>query len=127
MSIEAVMNGFTSWQKQFEGEVNLVVKTNAKTLAEGVEILKENVEKRTPVGRPELWKYPAHKDYLPGTLKNSWELSKLSDLYYTLYNDVPYAYRVETGWSSQAPYGMMRVSLKEWESIINKIAKKNEL
>jgi len=121
------MSNFSDWEREFTGEVNLVVKTDAKTLAESVEILKENVEKRTPIGRPELWKYPADKDYVPGTLRNSWELSRFSDLYYSLYNETPYAYRVETGWSTQAPYGMMRVSLKEWESIINKIAKKNQL
>ena len=37
-----------------------------------------------------------------------------------IYNTQPYAQRVETGWSTQAPQGMMRITIKEYESILNK-------
>lgn len=41
------------------------------------EILKEvavRLERRSPFGRPELWKNPPHKDYHPGQFKNNWQL-----------------------------------------------------
>lgn len=102
---------------------------------------------RTPVGNPSLWKYPAPKDYNPGTLRASWHISFTNTIRntegqfasssqisnnggvslklqsdnkgkgYTIYNNQPYAQRVEEGWSTQAPSGMMRITVAEYTSI----------
>ena len=37
-----------------------------------------------------------------------------------LMNNVPYAQRLEEGWSSQAPAGMVKVTLVEFQAMINK-------
>lgn len=107
---------------------------------------------RTPVGNPSLWKYPAPKGYNPGTLKASWgidyntngairndkgqfatpntvggisfRVNSPSRQDATIYNIQPYAQRVETGWSTQAPAGMMRITIKEYVSILDKNAMK---
>lgn len=43
------------------------------------------------------------------------------DIYIT--NSLPYAIPVEYGWSSQAPAGMVRVTVAEWSGLIEKAAK----
>lgn len=100
----------------------------------------EGLVYRSPVGNPALWVHPAPAGYVPGTFKNSWaieigdqpsntrrapdksgsgslaEAVKLDALtanpYVTLYigNDVPYAWRIEHGWSKQAPAGVVAVT-----------------
>ncbi len=84
-----------------------------------------------------LWKYPAPKDYVPGTLKKSWAmqidgadipidsstnltLSKTAWSVISIYNPQPYALRVENGWSTQAPYGMMRRGILDFPELIKK-------
>lgn len=44
-----------------------------------------------------------------------------------IYNNEPYAQRVETGWSSQAPTGMMRITVAEFQAIFNIQAKINKV
>lgn len=114
------MTNYDVWLKEFTGEVQLQVKADEATIAKSVEELKNLIVKRTPVGNPALWNYPAPKDYIPGQLKASWELIKHSGTNYTIQNLQPYAYRVETGWSTQAPSGMMRVSALSWNSIVKR-------
>ncbi len=106
----------------------------------------ENVVRRTPVGDPSLWQSPAPKGYLGGTARNSWHVTlgqpsseevkngadksgggamregaaainqaKLGDTIY-LNNTVPYIRRLEYGHSTQAPEGMVRVTLSEIET-----------
>lgn len=84
--------------------------------------LKQNTEERTPEGKPELWKYLPHKDYVSGELKKSWDLQFNGAYSAVLSNDKPYAHRVEFGWSSQAPEGMLRKSIAEFPKIVNELA-----
>ena len=42
-----------------------------------------------------------------------------------LANNLPYAQRLENGWSDQAPAGMVRVNVVRFQSILNDEAKKN--
>lgn len=44
-----------------------------------------------------------------------------------LHNNVPYAERLENGWSSQAPSGAVRVTLTEFESALRRAAQDNQL
>lgn len=114
---------------------------------------------RTPVGDPSLWKQGrAPIDYVPGTLKASWELNysnstrdfssgqfaKASSVVgagglkmnvkgdqigvVTISNRQPYAYRIEAeGWSTQAPEGMMRRTVIEFEDILTKHARNKKV
>ncbi len=77
----------------------------------------------TPVGNPALWKSPAPLDYEPGTLKASWQKSyENNGTLCTLFNNTPYAERVEYGWSSQAPEGMLRRAVALWPGMLNRAA-----
>ena len=96
--------------------------------------------KATPVGNPSLWESSAPSGYIGGTLRNSWAASigspsqeagrapdasgsdsisslntgvlglQLGQEFY-LANNMPYAQRVEDGWSGQAPQGMVKSTL----------------
>ncbi len=44
----------------------------------------------------------------------------IGDNFY-LTNPLPYAYRVENGWSSQAPAGMVRVAVAETQAVLNSL------
>src|SRR5579872_4094023 len=76
--------------------------------------LLEKIKEYTPIGNPNLWHPPYWpKNYVPGTLKASWEMSTEGNTI-TILNKQPYAYRVEYGqWSTQAPEGMMRRAVME--------------
>lgn len=43
---------------------------------------------------------------------------------FTLTNNLPYAERLEYGWSQQAPVGMVRVNVMRFQSLINEEAAK---
>ncbi len=121
------MSNFDDWKKQFDKQISVTLVAVEKTQVESAKMLLDKVEKRTPVGDPSLWHWPAPKNYVPGTLKASWSISQSGSkagLKITIDNDQPYAERVEYGWSTQAPYGMLRISCLEWSSIINKTAPK---
>lgn len=49
----------------------------------------------------------------------SFKVGKTTNQNVLIYNNQPYAQRVETGWSSQAPQGMMRVTVAEYTGILN--------
>lgn len=40
-------------------------------------------------------------------------------------NSMPYAFRLENGWSQQAPMGMVKVTAAEWRDIANAEIQKN--
>lgn len=52
---------------------------------------------------------------------NKLEISSIKVNGQTIYitNSLPYAYRLEMGWSKQAPLGMTRVTLAELNTILN--------
>lgn len=123
------------------------VKQDAEDIVKGTTFqLFTNIIKRTPVGNPSIWDSKPPKGYIGGTLRNSWHCAinsnvgvpirgasksgtdslkslssiqsySLGDSVY-LVNRAPYARRVEFGWSSQAPTGMVRISLAEVREVI---------
>lgn len=118
------------WQAIFDKQVSAALKVSTKTQVEASKEFLTRVEQRTPIGDPSLWKWPAHKNYKPGTLRASWTLNYSESgggVYAIIQNDQPYAERVEFGWSTQAPQGMLRITIKEWPSIVDTIGKKNKL
>ncbi|MFW0776298.1 MAG: hypothetical protein ACN2B6_01080 [Rickettsiales bacterium] len=102
----------------------------------------------TPVGNPSLWASPPPKGYIGGTLRGAWNASigspneqqtgskdktgastlanvsisleslKIGNTFY-LTNPQPYAERVEYGWSSQRPKGMVRVALAQAQQVLD--------
>lgn len=107
---------------------------------------------RTPVGRPDLWKSAPPEGYVPGDLHQAWEISfgkgfkkvrakrnyksklanfaaatsyRLGDTIWVR-NRLPYAYRVEYGWSQQAPQGMMRTSVQKYKTFLDEAVRRNE-
>lgn len=119
----------------------VVRKVSIDTLAKVVD--------RTPVGNPDNWKNPPPAGYVGGRLRANWNVSlgnpdlststdtdkggvatvakgrsRLSradatqDIY--IMNSLPYVRRIEyEGWSSQAPAGMVRVTVAEFQTLVN--------
>jgi len=94
-----------------------------KVFKESCESVYLNTVNWTPVGKPELWKYPnTNPFYEPGTLKGSWRLNFNGVTEAILSNPVIYAQRVEDGWSTQAPNGMLKRAISLWPQIIQTAA-----
>lgn len=133
--------------KKFKVNQQLALDASAKTINNTLLQMYKKIVERTPVGDPSLWNWPAHKDYHPGTLRKSWTISfngvqrnvtgqfassaqvlgnnglsfKIGNgktQVAVISNPMPYAQRVETGWSTQAPQGMMRITIAEYTSLL---------
>ncbi len=139
--------------RKFKENQQLALEASSKTINSTLLHMYKKIVDRTPVGDPSLWNWPAHRDYKPGTLKASWKLSFNGQERATngqfasagqilgnhgltfkvgtstkqvavISNPQPYAQRVETGWSTQAPQGMMRITIAEYTSIVDEQAAK---
>lgn len=106
------------------------------------------IDARSPVGNPELWKHPAPAGYVGGHFRANWQLGinelprnelpgvdasggetqaklvaevpdKAAGNVYYIANNVPYALRLEYGWSSQAPQGMVGLVATEMGKIVS--------
>ena len=106
------------------------------------------IVERSPVGDGSLWKNPPPKGYIGGRFRANWQASEgtspsgdLPDIdptgsasneriaaaipinaaggKYFLANNLPYAERLETGWSKQAPAGMVGLVVEEFTSIVD--------
>jgi hypothetical protein len=106
---------------------------------------------RSPVGDGTLWKNPPPKGYIGGRFRANWQygeavrpkgtrpdidrsgavslrrIAKIapqaSGKVHYITNNLPYAMRLETGWSKQAPGGMVGLAVKEFAAIVAKAAK----
>lgn len=144
------MSNIDDYLKKMSAHQALVLEACSKIInATALQMYKRIVD-RTPIGNPNLWHPPYWpKNYIPGTLKASWNLSfngvqrnttgqfsssdqlvtsgglslrlnsTNSNQAITISNPQPYAQRVETGWSTQAPSGMMRITVAEYTSIVD--------
>lgn len=111
------------WLKQWNSAETQVLVVSEKVLKDVATQLYAKIIQYTPVGDPSLWKYEAPKGYHPGTLKKSWEIA-FQPTVVTIKNDQPYAQRVENGWSSQAPYGMMRLGIADFPELLAQAAQR---
>lgn len=142
-----------SFESQWKKITAALQSKQEKIISEAASQVFKKVVDRTPYGRPELWKSgTAPANYQPGTLRKGWEINwgngyihpvssysgKLSsvagkesyrlgsDIY--IKNSTPYAYVIEYGKSRiQAPQGMMRRSIKEYQRILNTVASKYKI
>lgn len=118
----------------------------------GIDMLARIVD-RSPVGNPELWRSPPPPGYVGGRFRGNWQVSfgapataevqrvdpsggatkaagavvlaayrgGINSIWLT--NTVPYAQRLEYGWSSQAPGGMVRVTAAEFQRFVDDAAR----
>lgn len=112
----------------------------------------ESIDQKSPVGDPTMWSSPAPAGYTGGQFRANWMYSigspdfsvtsskdpsggesmrKAQATNYTMgdkiyiSNSLPYAYRLEyEGWSSQAPNGMVRISVVEFRDFVKEAAAK---
>ena len=116
-----------------------------------IEMLRR-VVMRTPVGNPALWQSSGPAGYVGGTARGNWMLTTTSPATGTegapdasgsraltralpalqgwvgqgsifIVNNLPYITRLESGWSSQAPHGMVAVTVAEFQGIVEQEAK----
>lgn len=102
---------------------------------------------RSPVGNPKLWKGPAPAGYVGGRFRANWQygfgvmsggeldardksgrvtIARINgDVkrhpaagVHFLYNNLPYAQRLENRWSTQAPKGMVSLTELEFPAIV---------
>lgn len=109
----------------------------------------ERVILRSPVGNPSLWKTP-RPGYVGGRFRGNWQVAigsvptgtlELTDATgqatinkaqaaalslepgqsITLVNNLPYAQRLEDGYSSQAPAGMVALTVQDFQEIARQV------
>lgn len=107
-----------------------------------------SVVDKSPVGNPDLWKRPAPEGYVGGRFRANWTLQEGSVDYttteaidaggeatkgrlsaavpdraagkvYFVANSLPYANALEWGRSTQAPEGMVRRTVDDFQSYVN--------
>lgn len=118
-----------------QGRIDLVVRKLSLELFTRVIL-------ESPVGNPKRWKHKAPPGYTGGRFRGNWQVAigqvptgtlevydkegtvtlskadaaiagvKAGDVIYMV-NNLPYARKLEFGWSSQAPEGMVRTSIAE--------------
>lgn len=106
------------------------------------------VDARSPVGNPSLWKHDPPAGYVGGHFRANWQLgidrvpagelagvdptgaettgrnfaiipAEAAGHVYTLSNNLPYAMRLEHGYSTQSPAGMVGLTVVEFQDIVD--------
>lgn len=135
----AFADEMTAWINKTKARLRLTV--HELDLAVGASLIE-----KSPVGDPVLWESKAPKGYIPGTFKANWnggfghidesiteetdptgELSLVrinevipeGEPYGIFYitNSLPYARPLEDGHSKQAPFGMVALTILEFDQI----------
>ena len=124
-------------------------KGNARVVAKKIVLdVGNRIIEKTPVGDPTTWKHPPPAGYVGGRARGSWaygfnatpqpadmvdESGKVSMTRiragvasndgigaHFITNGLPYIRRLEyDGWSRQAPAGMVRVTIQEYQQVID--------
>lgn len=130
------------WKRQMEEKSQIILRGQKNAHQKACSKLYRLIVQYTPIGAPETWKYPPKKNYTPGFLRSNWKMyingketngnvlgvQLLSpNLAIIISNDAPYAYRIETGWSQQAPEGMMRKAIMQFPKLLEQSAKEEGL
>lgn len=109
--------------------------------------LHRKVDARSPVGDASYWKHPPPKGYVGGRFRGNWQLGignapggtlenidpsggqtrvriaagvpeEAAGKVYWLVNNLPYAQRIEHGWSRQAPQGVVGLAMVEVQDVV---------
>lgn len=122
---------------------------NSDTLVKSIVIrVAAELDKRSPVGDASYWKHPPPKGYVGGRFRGNWQLgvgvrptgetgridqtgtatlgtitAKIpvhpAGQVFFLSNNVPYAQRIENGWSRQAPTGLVGLTAVMFQRIVD--------
>lgn len=112
------------WANKWHSLETQVLSVSEDSLKDVATKLYSKIVDYTPVGNPSLWKSPyIPKNYVPGTLKKSWAV-EIEPRQAVISNNQPYAQRVENGWSTQAPYGMMRTAIATFPELLAQAAQR---
>jgi hypothetical protein len=111
----------------------------------------QRLDERSPVGDASYWKHKPPKGYVGGRFRGNWQLGvgtipsgetgrvdptggatvsaivssipgQAAGLVFYLTNNVPYAQRIEDGWSRQAPNGLVALTAVEFQQIVDEAA-----
>ena len=112
-----------------------------------VGMVADEIDARSPVGDAKLWKHPPPPGYIGGQFRGNWQLGvneeavgpiaridpsgaetvaeikagipghTVGNIFY-LTNSLPYANRIENGWSTQAPVGVVGLTVASFEVIV---------
>lgn len=143
MSFSGDINKFTN---------NVFIKNVTKVFRRSCFEIVKRVIKRSPVGNIRLWKSGrGPKGYTGGRFRANWQaeinskprgviekidksgsatlskaLSKTNKLMigrkFYLINNLPYSKKIEDGHSKQAPQGMIKVTVAEWQNIVKLVS-----
>ncbi len=120
MSVSVTVD-FSTWERQFSHSAEKTIKAADNTVKTVAKRLLQRIKEYTPIGDPNLWHPPYWPaGYVPGTLRASWTLEQTSKYNIEIKNVQPYANRVEFGWSTQAPEGMMRRAVLEYPILLQR-------
>jgi hypothetical protein len=129
----------SKWVEKAKGRSDVVVRKVALELH-------TQIVMKSPVGNPSLWKQP-RPGYVGGRFRNNWfpgvgtrsnstteqrdatggqSVGRMQSLLPTIHagdvifttNNLAYSMRLETGWSTQAPVGMVRVAVENYPGVI---------
>ena len=139
MSFTLDMQKFT---KKTTGNIELAIKSIVRDVA-------ETIIEMSPVGDATAWKNPPPVGYTGGRFRGNWDYGfnaapnteydiidksgsasrgridakiigkKMAGNVHFIANNLPYAQRLEDGWSNQAPAGMVSLTVIKWQSIVN--------
>ena len=138
---------FTLDMKKFTEKTNGNIELAIKSIVAGVA---ESVIEMSPVGDATAWKNPPPIGYTGGRARGNWDYGfnaapnteyeiidksgsismgridtkligkKMAGNSHFLANNLPYAQRLEEGWSNQAPQGMVQLTVIKWQSIVDR-------
>lgn len=140
-----------SFEDDWKKESEAVIKATQETVKVTAISLFNGVVLSTPVANRTLWKNPnANPEHVGGAARSNWFLSlngnyrgttddvngekdRLKEIAaiqkipysseYTLTNGLPYIYRLENGWSTQAPAGVVAPNVSRVERQVPKFYK----
>ena len=142
---------FTLDLQKFAKKTNANTELLVKSVVAGVA---ESIVEMSPVGDATAWASPPPKGYTGGRFRGNWDYGfnitprtefdvidktgaislnrvdtgmigkKMAGNVHYIANNLPYAQRLEDGWSNQAPSGMVRLTAIKWQSIVDEQAGK---
>lgn len=139
---------FSADLKAFAQKTNTKTELAVKSIVAGVA---ESVIEMSPVGDATYWTFPAPAGYTGGRFRANWDYGfntiptaqydtidktigtsmnrveggyagkPMAGHYHYIANNLPYAQRLEEGYSRQAPQGMVSLTVIKWQSIVRDV------
>lgn len=131
----------SAWVEKTKGDLDQVTRY-------ALTAIDKRIMFRSPVGDAKFWQHAPPKGYVGGRFRGNWQMSisapaggvlntidpsgsatlgahasvvaiaKAGQVFY-LMNNLPYAQRIERGWSRRAPVGVVALVVVEWNNIVD--------